>query len=176
MAKLQTFHQLKDLTTDQQFRGLQSQVVVDRDIASRFGISPQQVDTALYSAFGQRQVSVTYTTRAQFHVILEATPKFLQGPESLDKIYVPGNGGMQVPLSTFARFETTNTPTTVPHQGQFPAITISFNTDPGVSIQDCTQIIGQAARDLQMPSTIRGRFKDQLRLFRTPSRRNPSSF
>jgi multidrug efflux pump len=165
MAKLQTFPQLKDLTTDQQFRGLQSNVVVDREIASRFGISPQQVDTALYSAFGQRQVSVIYTNRAQFHVVLEATPQFLEGPQSLDKIYVPGNGGKQVPLSAFAHFDTTNTPTTVPHQGQFPAITISFNTDPGVSLQDCTQLIAKAAHDLQLPPTIRGSFQGTAQVF-----------
>jgi multidrug efflux pump len=165
MAKLQTFPQLKDLTTDQQFRGLQSNVIVDREIASRFGISPQQVDTALYSAFGQRQVSVIYTNRAQFHVVLEATPQFLEGPQSLDKIYVPGNGGKQVPLSAFAHFDTTNTPTSVPHQGQFPAITISFNTDPGVSLQDCTQLIAKAAHDLQLPPTIRGSFQGTAQVF-----------
>jgi multidrug efflux pump len=165
MAKLQTLPQLKDLTTDQQFRGLQSNVIVDREIASRFGISPQQVDTALYSAFGQRQVSVIYTNRAQFHVVLEATPQFLEGPQSLDKIYVPGNGGKQVPLSAFAHFETTNTATSVPHQGQFPAITISFNTDPGVSLQDCTQLIAKAAHDLQLPPTIRGSFQGTAQVF-----------
>ena len=165
MAKLQTFPQLKDLTTDQQFRGLQSNVVVDREIASRFGINPQQVDTALYSAFGQRQVSVIYTNRAQFHVVLEATPQFLEAPQSLDKIYVPGNGGKQVPLSAFAHFETTNTPISVPHQGQFPAITISFNTDPGVSLQDCTQLIAKAAHDLQLPPTIRGSFQGTAQVF-----------
>jgi multidrug efflux pump len=165
MARLQTFPQLKDLTTDQQFRGLQSNVIVDRDTASRLGISPQQVDTALYSAFGQRQVSVIYTSRAQFHVVLEAAPQFLAAPQSLDQIYVPGNGGRQVPLSTFAHFETTNTPTSVPHQGQFPAITISFNTDPGVSLQDCTKLIAQAARELQMPASIRGSFQGSAQAF-----------
>lgn len=165
MAKLQTYSQLKDLTTDQQFRGLQTEVVIDRDAASRFGISPQQVDTVLYSAFGQRQVSVIYTTRAQFYVVLEATSKFLEGPESLDKIYVPGSRGTQIPLSAFAHFETINTPTLVSHQEQFPAITISFNTDPGVSLQDCTQLITKAVQDLQMPATIRGSFQGSAQAF-----------
>jgi multidrug efflux pump len=165
MDRLRKFPQLKDLTTDQQFRGLQSDVVVDRDIASRFGITPQQIDSALYSAFGQRQVSNIYTNRAQFHVVLEASPRFLADPRALDKIYVPGNGGQQVPLSAVAHFSTSNTPTSVPHQGQFPAITFSFNTEPGTSLQDCTRFIAQAARELHMPDDIRGSFQGTAQVF-----------
>jgi multidrug efflux pump subunit AcrB len=140
-------------------------VVVDRDTASRFGITPQQIDSALYSAFGQRQVSNIYTNRAQFHVVLEASPRFLADPSALDKIYVPGNGGQQVPLSAVAHFSTSNTPTSVPHQGQFPAITFSFNTEPGTSLQDCTRLIAQAARELHMPDDIRGSFQGTAQVF-----------
>jgi multidrug efflux pump len=165
MDRLRKFPQLKDLTTDQQFRGLQSDVVVDRDTASRFGISPQKIDSALYSAFGQRQVSNIYTNRAQFHVVLEASPKFLTDPSALDKIYVPGSGGQQVPLSAVAHFSTSNTPTSVPHQGQFPAITFSFNTEPGTSLQDCARLIAQAARELHLPDDIRGSFQGTAQVF-----------
>jgi multidrug efflux pump len=165
MAALQKNPKLKDLTTDQQQNGLQSNVVVDRVKAAQLGIQPQQIDSALYSAFGQREVSVVYNDRDQFHVVLEASPQYLAEPTALNKIYVAGTTGIQVPLSTIARIETTNTPTAINHQGQFPAVTFSFNLDPGTSLGQATQIIEQAARSVHLPDTIRGSFQGTAQVF-----------
>jgi multidrug efflux pump len=165
MEALQKSSKLKDLTTDQQLRGLQSNVVVDRVKASQLGIQPQQVDSALYSAFGQRQVSVVYNDRDQFHVVLEASSQYLADPTALDKIYVSGSARIQVPLSAIAHIQTTNTPTAINHQGQFPAVTFSFNLDPGTSLLQATQIIENAARAINMPDTIRGSFQGTAQVF-----------
>jgi hydrophobe/amphiphile efflux-1 (HAE1) family protein len=163
--KLRDYPQIKDPTSDQQFRGLQENVVIDRDAAARLGIQPQAVDSTLYSAFGQRQVSIIYTQQNQYHVVLEVDPKFQLDPSSLDKIYVKSNSGSQVPLSTIAHFELANTPLSVNHQGQFPCVTISFNTAPGVSLGEATQVIQRAARELGMPSGIRGSFAGTAQVF-----------
>jgi len=153
------------LTTDQQQQGLQSNVVVDRAKASQLGIQAQQVDSALYSAFGQRAVSVVYNDRDQFNVILEALPQYLAVPTALDKIYVAGSAGIQVPLSAIAHFETSYSPTAINHQGQFPAVTFSFNLDPGTSLQEATEIIQKAAQEINMPATIRGSFQGTAQVF-----------
>jgi multidrug efflux pump subunit AcrB len=160
--KLHQYPQIKDATSDQQFRGLQETVVINRDAAARLGIQPQAVDSTLYSAFGQRQVSIIYTQQNQYHVILEVDPQFYLDPTSLDKIYVKSNAGSQVPLSTIAHFQLDNTPLSVNHQGQFPCVTVTFNTAPGVSLSKVTQIVEQAKRDLAMPSGIRGNFAGTL--------------
>jgi multidrug efflux pump len=165
LAQLQKDSKLKDLTTDQQQRGLQSDVVVDRKKAAQLGIQPQQVDSALYSAFGQRQVSVMYTERNQFHVVLEALPEYLKDPTALDKIYVTGSHGVVVPLSAISHFQTTNTPTAINHQGQFPAVTFSFNLDEGTSLKEATDAIDRAATAIHMPDGIRGSFQGTAQVF-----------
>jgi len=165
MAQLQKDKKLKDLTTDQQQRGLQSDVVVDRKKAAQLGIQPQQVDSALYSAFGQRQVSVMYTERNQFHVVLEALPDYLKDPTALDKIYVTGARGIVVPLSAISHFQTSNTPTAINHQGQFPAVTFSFNLDQGTSLKEATDAIDRAAVAIRLPDDIRGSFQGTAQVF-----------
>jgi len=165
MAELQKNPKLKDLTTDQQQHGLQSNVIVDRVKASQLGIQPQQVDSVLDSAFGQRQVSVVYNDRDQFHVILEVLPQYLADPTALNKIYIAGASGIQVPLSAIAKIQSSHTPTAINHQGQFPAVTFSFNLDPGTSLQQATQIIEEAARNINMPDTIRGSFQGTAQVF-----------
>jgi multidrug efflux pump subunit AcrB len=165
--KLREYPQIKDPTSDQQFRGLQETVVIDRDAAARLGIQPQVVDSTLYSAFGQRQVSIIYTQQNQYHVVLEVDPKFQLDPSSLDRIYVKSPSGNQVPLSTIAHFQLDNTPLSVNHQGQFPCVTISFNIALGVSLGEATQIIQRAARELGMPSTIRGNFAGTAQVFQS---------
>jgi hydrophobe/amphiphile efflux-1 (HAE1) family protein len=162
VTKLHEYHQIKDATSDQQFRGLQETVVIDRDAAARLGIQPQAADSTLYSAFGQRQISIIYTQQNQYHVILEVDPQFYLNPSSLDKIYVKSNAGSQVPLSTIAHFRLDNTPLSVNHQGQFPCVTVTFNAIPGVSLSEVTQIVEEAKRDLAMPSGIRGNFAGTL--------------
>jgi multidrug efflux pump len=165
MVQLLKDSKLKDLTTDQQQRGLQSDVVVDRKKAAQLGIQPQQVDSALYSAFGQRQVSVMYTERNQFHVVLEALPEYLKDPTALDKIYVTGAHGIVVPLSAISHFQMTNTPTAINHQGQFPAVTFSFNLDQGTSLKEATDEISRAAAAINMPDDIRGSFQGTAQVF-----------
>jgi multidrug efflux pump len=167
VSKLHDYPQIKDPTSDQQFRGLQETVVIDRDAAARLGIQPQAVDSTLYSAFGQRQVSIIYTQQNQYHVVLEVDPKFQLDPSSLDRIYVKSPSGNQVPLSTIAHFQLDNTPLSVNHQGQFPCVTISFNTAPGVSLGEATQIIQRAAKELGMPSTMRGNFAGTAQVFQS---------
>ncbi|HEX4630177.1 MAG TPA: multidrug efflux RND transporter permease subunit [Chthoniobacterales bacterium] len=163
--KLKEYKEIKDANSDQQFRGLQENVVIDRDAAARLGIQPQAVDSTLYDAFGQRQVSIIYTQQNQYHVVLEVDPLLQRDPNSLDKIYVKSNTGAQVPLSTIAHFELVNTPLSVNHQGQFPCVTISFNTAPGVSLGEATKILERAAVELGMPSGVRGNFAGTAQVF-----------
>jgi len=167
LQKLRDYPQLKDLNSDQQFRGLQQNVVIDRDAAARLGIQPDSIDSTLYSAFGQRQVSVIYTPQNQYHVILEVDPKFQEDPSFLDKIYIKSPNGRQVPLGTIAHFETTNTPLSVNHQGQFPAVTISFNLAPGLALSQATDLIEQASKELGMPSGVRGNFAGTAQVFQS---------
>jgi hydrophobe/amphiphile efflux-1 (HAE1) family protein len=158
VASLQTYPQLADVNSDQQFQGRQVKVVIDRNLAGSFGIQPTQVDSALYSAFGQRQVSTMYSTINQFHVVLEANPELLGDPTYLDKIYVPSSTGRMIPLSTIAHFEYESIPLSVNHQGQFPVVTFSFNLMPGASLGEAEKIIDEAQRDLKMPASIKGGF------------------
>jgi multidrug efflux pump subunit AcrB len=164
MEELNKHRELKDLATDQQQNGLQSMVIVDRTRAAELGIQSQQIDSVLYSAFGQRQVSVTYTERDQFHVVLEVLPQYLNNPSALDKIYVNGSRGI-VPLSAVARFESHNVPTLVNHEGQFPSVTFSFNLDEGTSLQEATQMIANAALNIHLPEDIRGGFQGTAQAF-----------
>jgi multidrug efflux pump len=166
VAKLNTYPEIKDASSDQQFRGLQTNVVIDRDAAARLGIQPQAVDSTLYSAFGQRQVSVIYTQLNQYRVILEVDPQFLQDPASLEKISVRSDSGILVPLRAIARFEPSNTALSVNHQGQFPAVAISFNVAPGVALGQATDLIDRAARELGMPGSITGKFAGTAQVFK----------
>jgi hydrophobe/amphiphile efflux-1 (HAE1) family protein len=163
--KLKEYPELTDASSDQQIRGLQVNVKVDRDAAARLGVSPMDVDNALYDAFGQRQISTMYKRYDQHHVILEAEKEFLTSPTALDKIFVKSAKGAQVPLSTVAKFETANTSLSVNHQGQFPAVTVSFNVAPGVSLGQATEILQQAAQELKIPSSIQGSFQGTAQVF-----------
>ena len=168
LERLQATPEIRDASSDQQFRGLQQNVVIDRDRAARLGIQPQEVDSTLYSAFGQRQVSVIYTPLNQYRVVLEVDPRFQLEPSSLDKIYVrtgPAGGNTLVPLSTIAHFELTNTALQVNHQGQFPAVSVSFNLAPGVALGQATTVVDRAAREIGMPATVRGGFAGNAQVF-----------
>ncbi|HEY8310859.1 MAG TPA: efflux RND transporter permease subunit, partial [Gemmatimonadaceae bacterium] len=134
MAALQRRAELRDVASDLQTGGLKTTVSIDRDSMSRFGITPQEIDDTLYDAFGQRQVSTIFTQLNQYHVVLEVDPRFQRNPADLDHIFVRSSNNTQVPLSQIARFETTNTPLVINHQGQFPVVTLSFNLAPGVSL------------------------------------------
>jgi len=165
VARLQKFPQLADVSSDLLTRGLQMNVVVDRDAAARLGVSPQAIDDTLYDAFGQRQVSTLYERYNQHHVILEVDPQYQLDPSALGKIYVKSNTGQQVPLASVAKFTTSNTSLSVNHQSQFPAVTVSFNLPAGVSLGQATELIQKAAEELRMPSSVRGSFQGTAQVF-----------
>jgi HAE1 family hydrophobic/amphiphilic exporter-1 len=173
LSKLKKIPQLTDVSSDQQTRGLQTSVMVDRDAAARLGISPQVIDNTLYDAFGQRQVSTVYKRYNQHHVILEVNPAYLQSPDSLQKIFIKSSAGKMVPLAALAKFQATNTYLSVNHQGQFPAVTISFNLDPGTSLGQATDLIAQAARELNLPATVQGSFQGTAQMFQASLRSLP---
>ncbi len=157
--KLRSLPELADVNSDQQDRGLAASLDIDRQTAARMGISATDIDNTLYDAFGQRQVSVMYTQLNQYHVVMEVSPEFWQNPDSLKFLYVRGNDGRQVPLSTFAKYVPSNTALSVNHQGQFPSVTISFNLPVGASLSQAVPVIEQAEREIGMPSTIHGSFQ-----------------
>ncbi len=167
VEKLRRLEELRDVSSDQQTRGLQTTVVVDRDAAARLGISPLAIDNTLYDAFGQRQVSTIYKQYNQHHVILEVDPKYLRDPSSLRLIYVRSTNGVQVPLAALATFKTANTFLSVNHQDQFPAVTLSFNLAPGVSLGRATEAIEASAEELKMPSSVQGSFQGTAQVFRS---------
>jgi multidrug efflux pump len=157
---------LQDVASDQQDGGLRADVVIDRDTASRLGVSPAAIDNTLYDAFGQRQVSTIYTQLNQYHVVLEADPQFQQDPESLNTLYVKSNTGAQVPLSAFSHIDQTNASLSINHQGQFPVVTLSFNLAPGISLGDATTAIDAAEQTIKMPASIHTAFQGTAAAFR----------
>jgi multidrug efflux pump len=165
LQKLKTLPQLRDQNSDQQDKGLQAKLVIDRDTASRLGITPQTLDNALYDAFGQRQVSTMYRPLNQYHVVMEVAPQFQQTPESLQNIYLRSTAGTPVPLAAFTHYEPSNTPLAVNHQGQVPSVTISFNLAPGVSLGEATQAIEDAERTIGFPPTISASFQGTAAAF-----------
>ncbi len=132
---MQSLPELTDVTTDREQNGLQANVVIDRLAASRLGVRIQDIDNALNNAFSQRQISTIYSERNQYRVILEVDPLFQRDPSDLTQVYVAGNGSTQVPLSSVARIEKTLAPLVINHQGSFPAVTITYNLAPNVTIE-----------------------------------------
>jgi multidrug efflux pump len=158
LERLSTLPEVADVSSDQQNSGLSSNVIIDRDTASRLGLTAQAVDAALYDAFGQRQVSVMYKSINQYHVILALQQQWWQSPDFLNTIYVQTPRGTDVPLSTFAHFTQGITPIRLAHQGQFPATTFSFNLNEGVALSDAVAAINRAEIEMGLPASITGRF------------------
>jgi multidrug efflux pump len=157
--RLAKIPELRDVNSDQQMRGLQSTIVIDRDTAGRLGVDVLDIDNTLSDAFGQRQVSNIYKGLNQYHVVLEVAPEFQPGPDALKSIYVPSKTGKLVPLSAFAHYEHSNTALSVNHQGFFPAITLSFNLAPGASLGPAVVHIEAARRELGVPATVHATFQ-----------------
>ncbi|HEX6802643.1 MAG TPA: multidrug efflux RND transporter permease subunit [Terriglobales bacterium] len=166
IEKLRTSPVLRDVASDQQNGGLQADLVIDRDTASRLGILPSTIDNTLYDAFGQRQISTIYTQLNQYHVVLEVGPQFQQDPTDLDNLYVKSTTGAQVPLSAFSHIDRTNAPLAINHQGQFPVVTLSFNLAPGASLGEATKAIDAAEQDIRMPGSINTSFQGTAAAFR----------
>jgi multidrug efflux pump len=166
LQKMRSLPELRDVNTDQQDRGLQAKLVIDRDTASRLGITPQDLDNALYDAFGQRQVSTMYRPLNQYHVVMEVAPQFQQTTEALQNIYVRSSKGTPVPMAAFTRFVPSNAPLAVNHQGQVPSVTISFNLAPGIALGQATQAIENAERSIGFPASIQAGFQGTAAAFR----------
>jgi multidrug efflux pump len=173
LAKMRTLPDLRDVNTDQQNKGLEAVVDIDRDTASRLGVTPQAIDSALYDAFGQRQVSTMYKQLNQYHVVMEVEPRFYQSPDALQQVYVRSSTGPQVPLAAFARFDSGSASLAVNHQGQFPAVTISFNLAPNVSLGDATKTIEEAERQMGFPGTIHPSFQGTAAAFQDSLKSQP---
>jgi multidrug efflux pump len=165
LQKLRSLPQLRDVNTDQQDKGLQASVVIDRDTAARLGVSASAIDSALYDAFGQRQVSIMYRSLNQYHVVMEVAPEFANSTDALQSIYVRANNGTAVPLASLAHFGPSNTSLGVNHQGQYPSVTLSFNLAPGIALGDATKVIDNAERSIGFPSTIHGSFQGTAAAF-----------
>jgi multidrug efflux pump len=165
MEQMRKIPELRDVNSDQQLKGLEAKVVIDRDTAYRLGVSMQAIDDTLYDAFGQRQVSVMYQGINQYYVVMEVLPEFQQSPTYLQQVYVAANTGKLVPLSAFAHFEHANSALTVNHQGVFPAITLSFNLAPNASLGNAVQDIQRTQLQIRMPATIHATFQGTAQAF-----------
>jgi multidrug efflux pump len=172
-AALQNVPQLADVNSDQETRGLQVMVVIDRPSAARLGITPDLIDQTLGNAFGQQVVSTIYTERNQYRVVMEVDPRYAQGPEALKDVYVRSPAGEQVPLAAVARYEYSNAPLSVNHQGQFAASTLSFNLPEGVSLSEAAAVINETMARIGVPASIQGSFQGTARSFQTTLARQP---
>jgi len=183
IAALSKLPELSDVSSSEQDKGQQIGLVVNREVASRYGISQAMIDASLNDAFGQRQVSVIYNPLNQYRVVMELAPEYWQSPEALNQVYisVPAArlptgeqpGARQVPLSALASFAPTGTPLSVEHLGQFAASTLSFNLKPGASLSTATQLIEQTMRDIGVPNSVQGSFQGSAKAFKESVRNQP---
>ena len=164
---LESVPMLKDLSSDQDARGLQTTLVFDHDSMARLGVTQQQADSILYDAFGQRQVSTIYNALNQYHVVLEVAPEFWQSPQALENIYFTSRTGQPLPLSAIARWQPDNTALSVSHQSQFAASTLSFNLPQGVSLSQATAAVDRAVAAVGLPSAIHGSFQGTAKSFQS---------
>jgi multidrug efflux pump len=173
MERLQKLPMIVDLNTDQQNSGLAVAIDIDRDTAARLGLTAADIDNALYDAFGQRQVSTMYMSLNQYHVVMEAAPEYWQNPDTLRTFYATTTTGKVIPLSSFIRFKSANSALAVNHQGQFPAVTLSFNLRPGAALGDAVNAITKATRDIGMPATMHGTFMGTAQAFQSSLANEP---
>jgi len=173
LAKMRTLPELRDASTDQQNQGLQAKLIIDRDSASRLGLTMTQIDQVLYDAFGQRQVSTMYTALNQYFVVMEVAPEFADSPDSLKGIYLKTSNGTTVPLSTIAHYEPTRTSLQVNHQGQYPAVTLTFNLAPNVALGNAVTALENAQREMGMPSAVHGTFQGTAQVFQASLANEP---
>ena len=171
--RMRTLPMLQDNATDQQIAARHLAIEVDRDVASRLGISLSAIDQALYDTFGERQVATIYSPLTQYKVLLESTEHFEKGPEALARLYVTGADGVQVPLSTVARFTERVAPLTINHQGQFPSVTLSFNLAPGSALSDAVEQVHRLRRELNVPVTVNGSFEGIAQVFEESLKSTP---
>ena len=175
-ARMRQMPELADVSSDQQSQGLAENLVIDRDSASRLGITATAIDSTLYDAFGQREVSTMYTALNQYFVVMEVDPKYQLSPDSLNGIFLKSSTGAMVPLSTIAHYETQRTLLQVNHQGQYPAVTLTFNLAPNVALGSAVTALEKAERDLSMPSGIHATFQGSAQAFQDSLKNEPYLF
>jgi len=173
LDRMMAMPELRDVSTDQQNQGLSATLVIDRDTASRLGISAATIDNVLYDAFGQREVSTMYTGLNQYFVVMEVDPLYQTGPESLNGIYLKSSTGTMVPLSAIAHFDAERTSLQVNHQGQYPAVTLTFNLAQNVALGDAVSALEKAQRDLGMPSSVHATFQGSAQAFQDSVKNEP---
>jgi multidrug efflux pump len=173
ISKLQSIPELRDVASDRQSGGLQAALAIDRNTASRFGITPTMIDDTLYDAYGQRQITTMYTQLNQYRVVLEIKPDLKRGPDDLKNIYVRSTQGGEVPLDAFSHFEESTAPLAINHQGQFQVVTASFNLAPGKSLGDAVAAINHAKEDLGLPASIAGSFQGTAAAFQASLANEP---
>ncbi|HWT67155.1 MAG TPA: multidrug efflux RND transporter permease subunit [Terracidiphilus sp.] len=165
MTRMRAMPELRDVSSDQQNQGLAANLVIDRNSASRLGVSTTTIDTTLYDAFGQREVSTMYTGLNQYYVVMEVDPKYQTSPDALNGIYLKSSTGTMVPLSTIARFEQQRTSLAVNHQGQYPAVTLTFNLAPSVALGQAVTALQHEQQQMGMPSTVHATFQGTAQAF-----------
>ncbi|AWK90033.1 efflux RND transporter permease subunit [Azospirillum thermophilum] len=170
---LRTLPELVDVGNDQQNGGLETRITVDRDAAARLGVALRDIDAVLYDAFGQRQVTTMYTMQNQHKVVLEVPPFEQTGPESLDRLHVPGRGGKLVPLGAVASVSIVTRPASIQHQGSFPVANLSFNLAPGVPLSQATEAIKRASEEIGLPASIRAGFQGTARTYNDTTSTQP---
>jgi multidrug efflux pump len=158
-------HQLTDVTSDAQNSGLAANLVIDRQTASRLGITPAAIDNTLYDAFGEREIATTYTPINQYFVVMEVAPEFWQNPGALKDVYVSSAGGGLVPLAAFTHFRAETAPLAVNHSGVFPSVTLSFNLAPHVALGEAVGLINAAEMKAGVPATITGSYSGTAQAF-----------
>ncbi len=173
LDKLKSLPMLRDVASDQQSAGLQASLRIDRDTASRLGVTTQAIDDTLYDAFGQRQISIIFTQLNQYRVILEVKPEFQRSPNALDRIYVRSVSGSEIPLSAFTHFEQTVTPLSINHQGQFPAVTLSFNLAQGEALGSAVDAIRKAETEIELPGSVHAEFAGTAQAFQDSLKSEP---
>jgi len=172
-AEMRKLPELQDVTSDQELAAPHLAIEIDRDNAARLGISTQMIDDTLYDAFGQRQIGTMYGSSNQYKIIEEIAPQYLSDPDSLSKIYLPGPGGAQVPLSALTLRVSKLEPLSINHQGQFPAVTLSFNLPPGGALGPAVEAIQKVEVNLHMPATVQGSFQGAAQAFQASLKSTP---
>ena len=173
LDRIKTLPQIRDSNTDLQNKGLEARAVVDRDTAGRLGVTPQIIDNALYSAFGQRQVSTMYKPLNQYHVVMEAELPYQASPDAFKDIYVRSTNGNEVPLSAFIHYESGVIAQNINHQGQFPSVTLSFNLAEGVSLGEAVDSVKEVERQVRMPANVHGSFEGTAQAFQAALSNQP---
>jgi multidrug efflux pump len=165
LREFKKIHQLTDMNSDQQNKGLEASLVIDRPTAARLGITPQSIDNILYDAFGEREIATTYTSLNQYYVVMVVDPSYWRDPTALRNIYVASGSGGMVPLSAFTHYQPDTAALAVNHSSVFPSVTFSFNLAPGVALGDAVKLINATEAKAGMPSTIAGSFSGTAQAF-----------